>query len=59
MDKVFPMIHGILHHLWRAEDQDGNVLDTPVAIGSIVIPNPDQRLSYVHHLSLQIEITPP
>jgi transposase-like protein len=30
MDEVFIRIRGKRHYLWRAVDQDGNVLDIPV-----------------------------
>ena len=30
LDEVFVKINGIIHYLWRAVDQDGNVLDVLV-----------------------------
>ncbi len=31
LDEVFIKINGVTHYLWRAVDQDGNVLDVLVA----------------------------
>jgi putative transposase len=30
LDEVFLTIHGVRHYLWRAVDQEGNLLDIPV-----------------------------
>jgi putative transposase len=37
LDEVFVQINGVQHYLWRAADQDGNVLDT------LVQPRRDKR----------------
>ena len=40
LDEVFIKIRGKTHYLWRAVDQDGNVLDILVTSGGTPRPRP-------------------